>query len=61
MQKALLSDKMVPCINAKPYINSELLMTLSDLVSYFFPSVTLPKCREILQEVLKLNLYKGNS
>uniref|UniRef100_A0A1B6L2S1 Uncharacterized protein n=1 Tax=Graphocephala atropunctata TaxID=36148 RepID=A0A1B6L2S1_9HEMI len=61
MQKAYLSEKMVPCINAKPYIYSELLMTIPDMVNYFFPSVSLNECRKVLQDVLQINLYKGNS
>nr|CAD7567988.1 unnamed protein product [Timema californicum] len=32
VQKALVDNKMVPCINSKPFIYSELLMTLPDLV-----------------------------
>lgn len=61
MQKAFLSEKMVPCINAKPFIYSELLMTIPDMVNYFFPTVSLNECRKVLQEVLQINLYKGNS
>lgn len=61
IQKAFVNEKMVPCINAKPFIYSELLMTIPDLVSHFFPSVDMDKCRQVLQEVLKVNLYKGNS
>ncbi|XP_046678135.1 uncharacterized protein LOC124366001 isoform X1 [Homalodisca vitripennis] len=61
MQKAYLSEKMVPCINAKPYIYSELLMTIPDMVNYFFPSVSLNECRKVLQDVLRINLYKGNT
>jgi hypothetical protein len=51
---------MVPCINSKPFIYSELLMTLPDLVTHFFPSVPLSSCRQVLQDVLGLDLYRGN-
>jgi len=51
---------MVPCINSKPFIYSELLMTLPDLVTHFFPSVHLSSCRQVLQDVLGLDLYRGN-
>ncbi|CAB0015416.1 unnamed protein product, partial [Nesidiocoris tenuis] len=51
---------MVPCINAKPYLYSELLMTVNDLMDEFFPSVSMTKCREVLQNVLHINLYSGN-
>nr|XP_014287878.1 uncharacterized protein LOC106688092 isoform X4 [Halyomorpha halys] len=60
MQKALVNGKMVPCINAKPYVYSELLMTVDDLLEYFFPGVSLAKCREVLQNVLQVTLYSGN-
>lgn len=60
VQKALVEGKMVPCINSKPFIYSELLMTLPDLVSHFFPSVPLSSCRQVLQDVLGLDLYRGN-
>ncbi|KAF4519168.1 hypothetical protein B566_EDAN008231 [Ephemera danica] len=60
VQKALIEGRMVPCINAKPYQNAELLMTMSDLVEQFFPSVQLHTCRKVLQEVLHIDLYRGN-
>uniref|UniRef100_A0A0K8SKJ9 Uncharacterized protein n=1 Tax=Lygus hesperus TaxID=30085 RepID=A0A0K8SKJ9_LYGHE len=60
MQKALVSNKMVPCINAKPYLHSELLMTVNDLMDEFFPTVSMHKCKEVLQNVLQVNLYAGN-
>jgi hypothetical protein len=60
VQKALVEGKMVPCINSKPFIYSELLMTLPDLVTHFFPSVHLSSCRQVLQDVLGLDLYRGN-
>ncbi|XP_069695820.1 uncharacterized protein [Periplaneta americana] len=60
VQKALVEGKMVPCINSKPFIYSELLMTLPDLVTHFFPSVPLNSCRQVLQDVLGLDLYRGN-
>ncbi|XP_066993187.1 uncharacterized protein [Anabrus simplex] len=60
VQKALVEGKMVPCINSKPFIYSELLMTLPDLISHFFPSVPLGSCRQVLQEVLGIELFRGN-
>jgi hypothetical protein len=35
-------------------------MTLPDLVTHFFPSVPLSSCRQVLQDVLGLDLYRGN-
>ncbi|CAB0031130.1 unnamed protein product [Trichogramma brassicae] len=60
IQKALIEDKLVPCINFKPYIYSELLMTLPDFVSEFFPTCNVDKCRQVL-DVLNVDLYQCNS
>ncbi|KAL4709479.1 hypothetical protein ACJJTC_012816 [Scirpophaga incertulas] len=60
VQKALVENTMVPCINAKPYQYTELLMTLPDLASHFFPRVTLATCRAML-DALQLTLYRPNS
>ncbi|XP_076277214.1 uncharacterized protein LOC143207520 isoform X5 [Lasioglossum baleicum] len=60
IQKALVEDKMVPCINFKPYINSELLMTLPDFVAHYFPGCDIDICRQVLTDVLHIDLYQGN-
>ncbi|KAI8433989.1 hypothetical protein MSG28_012140 [Choristoneura fumiferana] len=60
VQKALVENTMVPCINAKPYQYTELLMTLPDLASHFFPRVALATCRAML-DALGLTLYRPNS
>lgn len=60
IQKALVEGKMVPCMNAKPYVYTELLMTLQDLTAHFFPQLHVNNCRQGLQEVLRLDLYRGN-
>ncbi|CAB3244136.1 unnamed protein product [Arctia plantaginis] len=60
VQKALVENTMVPCINAKPYQYTELLMTLPDLASYFFPRVSLTTCRAML-DALGITLYKPNN
>lgn len=60
VQKALVDEKMVPCINAKPYIYTELLMTLPDFVSQYFPSCDINGCRQVLTDVLGVDLYQGN-
>ncbi|KAK2587337.1 hypothetical protein KPH14_003054 [Odynerus spinipes] len=60
VQKAFVEDKMVPCINFKPYIYSELLMTLPDFVSHFFPACDINSCRQVLTDVLHIDLYQGN-
>ncbi|XP_057340942.1 uncharacterized protein LOC130677979 isoform X5 [Microplitis mediator] len=60
IQKALVEEKLVPCINFKPYIYSELLMTLPDFVSQYFPACDINNCRQVITEVLGLDLYQGN-
>ncbi|CAG9566335.1 unnamed protein product [Danaus chrysippus] len=60
VQKALVENTMVPCINAKPYQYADLLMTLPDLASHFFPRVSLTNCRAML-DALELTLYRPNS
>ncbi|XP_026671293.1 uncharacterized protein LOC108627301 isoform X3 [Ceratina calcarata] len=60
IQKALVEDKMVPCINFKPYVYSELLMTLPDFVAQYFPSCDINSCRHVLTDVLHIDLYQGN-
>ena len=39
----------------------DLMMTLPDFVKNFFPDLPLEKCRDMLQEILKVVLYKGNT
>ncbi|XP_046966867.1 uncharacterized protein LOC124534867 [Vanessa cardui] len=60
VQKAVVENTMVPCINAKPYQYSELLMTLPDLASHFFPRVSLTTCRAML-DALGLTLFRPNT
>jgi len=61
LQKALIDQKIVPCINVRPYVFHDLMMSLPDFVKHFFPDLPLEKSREMLQEILKVVLYKGNS
>lgn len=60
VQKALVENTMVPCINAKPYQYTELLMTLPDLASYFFPRASHTTCRAML-DALGITLYRPNN
>merc|ERR1712107_359218 len=39
----------------------DLMMSLPDFVKHFFPDLPLEKSREMLQEILKVVLYKGNT
>lgn len=59
LEKALVQGKMIPCINMKPYVYTELLVTLPDLVSYFFNNMPVQSCHQVMS-VLGIELYKGN-
>ncbi|CAH0381849.1 unnamed protein product [Bemisia tabaci] len=61
LQKVYVNGQMVQAINAKPYVSDEQLITLQDLIAAFFPSVPVNKLREVLQDVLKVNLFRGNA
>lgn len=59
IQKALVEGKMIPCINMKPYVWTELLVTLPDIINHFFNAVPLSSCRRVM-DVLGIELYRGN-
>ncbi|KAF5285701.1 hypothetical protein FQA39_LY16507 [Lamprigera yunnana] len=59
MQKALIESRMVPCINMKPYVYNDLLVTISDLTEQLFNNVPPQSCQQVMQ-VLGIELYKGN-
>ena len=60
LQKALIDQKIVPCINVRPYVFHDLMMTLPDFVTHFYPELSIEKARSMLQDTLKVILYKGN-
>ena len=59
LQKALIDQKIVPCINVRPYVFHDLMMTLPDFVKHFYPELTIEKARQMLQDILKVVMYKG--
>lgn len=59
IQKATIEGKTIPCINMKPFVFTELLVTLPDLIANFFINVPTHTCQQILT-VLGIELYKGN-
>lgn len=59
MQKALIETRMIPCINMKPYVYNELLVTIPDLTEQLFNNVPGQSCQQVMQ-VLGIELYKGN-
>ena len=60
LQKALIDQKIVPCINVRPYVFHDLMMTLPDFVKHFYPDLTIEKARQMFQDILKVVLYRGN-
>ncbi|KAK4871603.1 hypothetical protein RN001_015727 [Aquatica leii] len=59
MQKALIESRMIPCINMKPYVYNDLLVTIPDLIEQLFNNVPVQSCQQVMQ-VLGIELYKGN-
>lgn len=52
---------MILGVNAKPYVYSDLMLTIEDLVQTLFPTCTVGRCVDILQKSLKTTLFSGNS
>ena len=56
------SELVIPTINwikmrfCRPYVFHDLMMSLPDFVKHFFPDLPLEKSREMLQEILKVNI-----
>ncbi|KAL4130848.1 hypothetical protein QTP88_008227 [Uroleucon formosanum] len=61
IQKATLQGRMIHCINAKPYIYSDLMVTLDDLVQMVLPLCTVGRCAYVLSKYLRTTLFSGNS
>ena len=61
LQEARIDQKIVPCINVRPYVFHDLMMSLPDFVKHFFPDLPLEKIGEMLREILKVVLYIGNT
>ncbi|CAH1711528.1 unnamed protein product [Aphis gossypii] len=61
IQKATLHGRMIHCINAKPYIYSDLMVTLDDLIQMMLPSCSVARCAHVLHKYLNITLFCGNS
>lgn len=61
VQTTSVKDKSIRAINFRPFSISELLVSVDDLMKVFFPKVAMPNLQEVLQVVLKINLYAANS
>lgn len=59
VQRVLIDNVMVPCINMHSNHYTDYLITLPDLNEYFFPGISLETCKRVL-EVLGVKLFKGN-
>lgn len=59
IQRVMVENVLVPCLNKKPYEYNELLLSMLDLRDSFFPGISLDNCRRVL-DVLGIELYMGN-
>ncbi|KAG5893073.1 hypothetical protein JTB14_021574 [Gonioctena quinquepunctata] len=60
IQKALVEGVMIPCINMKPNVSTDMLVTLPDLVKHFFNEVPVQSCQQVMQ-VLGIEVFKANN
>eukprot|EP00102_Acyrthosiphon_pisum_P020867 XP_016658077.1 PREDICTED: uncharacterized protein LOC107883117 [Acyrthosiphon pisum] len=61
IETATLRGRMIHCINAYPFIYSDVLITLRDLVQVVLPSSwTVTSCAQHLQNYSKITLFGGN-
>ena len=60
LQNARIDSKIVSCINVRPYTFHDLMMTLPEVAKHFCSDLTIEKARQLLQDNLKVVLYKGN-
>ena len=60
VQNVLIHQKFVQCINVRPDVFDDLLTTLPDFIQHFFPHLSNCEAHQMLQEKLKIVLYKGN-
>lgn len=57
-----LEGRMIHCINVNPYVYSDVLIMLRDLVQAVLPSSwTVMNCAQHLQNYAKITLFSGNS
>ncbi|CAI6371712.1 unnamed protein product [Macrosiphum euphorbiae] len=61
IQKVKFQGRVLHCINAKPYIYSDLMVILHDFVKTVLPMCSVKKCASVLNTYLKTELFYGNS
>jgi len=59
LQKALIDNKIVPCINVRPFVFHDLMMTLPDFVKHFFRISLLKKQERCCKKSSKLLFIKA--
>ncbi len=59
IQPATILKLSVDCINVMPYKRDNLLMTLTDFHSFFFPGTPIDKLSEVLKNS-RVNLFEAN-
>ncbi|KAF0745541.1 Uncharacterized protein FWK35_00023368, partial [Aphis craccivora] len=59
IQKAIINGRMIHCINAKPYIYSDLMVTLDDLIQMLLPLCTVARCADVFKRYLLLTICRG--
>lgn len=59
VKKSLLQDKLVSCINEKPYVFTNALVTLRELTSVLFNNMPVQLFQQIIS-ALGIELYRGN-
>jgi len=60
IQKAMIAGKIVPCVNVRPFIFYDLMMSLPDLLKNYFPNISIERVKEVM-DALSIVLYRGNT
>ena len=60
IQKAMIAGKIVPCVNVRPFIFYDLMMSLPDLLKNYFPNISIERVKEVM-DTLNIVLYRGNT
>ncbi|KAL4083099.1 hypothetical protein QTP88_028429 [Uroleucon formosanum] len=61
IQMAIIENKIVYCINARPYIYSDWMVPIKHLVKMLLPSCNVARCAQIMLAYLKVKLVFGKS
>ncbi|KAF0718728.1 Uncharacterized protein FWK35_00035015, partial [Aphis craccivora] len=61
IQRVTINQKTIHCINFKPYIYTDLMVTLEDLIELQLLSFTVSRCSYVLYKYTNISLFCGNS